>query len=408
MPKYLYTAKSADGTPRSGEMTANSERDLAVQLRADGFLITSMKLVKDNDRAKKTTMEFLDRFSSIPLKEKLFFTRNLAVMISSGLSIGKALSNLSMQTSNKKFREILLVVYADVQKGLSFSDALAKHPVAFDDLFVNMIRVGEVGGSLEESLAILTVQIEKENDLKSKVRGAMVYPAVVIFAMTAVAVLMLTYILPQLTGVFVDMDVELPKMTQIIVAMSDILIENSLLVIIGTIVGGLGLKIFLGTRLGGRTLSWIALHVPAIKNIAVKVNAARFARIYSSLLKSGVSVIGALDIVADTLSNDYYKEAIHTSKDKIQKGVEMSSVIAEYPNLFPVILAQMVKVGEETGQTEQMLMKIAEFYEAEVSQITKNMSSIIEPILMIVIGTGVGFFAIAMLQPMYSVLENIQ
>jgi len=271
-----------------------------------------------------------------------------------------------------------------------------------------MIRVGEVGGSLEESLKILTVQIEKANDLNSKVRGAMIYPAVIIFAMTAVGILMLTYILPQITSVFEDMDVTLPKMTQIVIGMSDALRNHSVLIAIVFIFGGIGLKFFLTTQAGKRALSFLVLHLPAIKNIVIKVNSARFARIYSSLLRSGVSVIGALDIVADTLSNQYYKEAIHNGRDKIQKGVEMSVVIAEYPKLFPVILAQMVKVGEETGQTEQMLMKIAEFYEAEVSQITKNMSSIIEPVLMILIGTAVGFFAVAMLQPMYSVLENIQ
>lgn len=408
MPKYLFTAKSVDGQPRSGEAIAGSEQELAKQLRTEGFLVTSMKLVDKGDGSKKNGLSLMDRLSTIPLKEKLFFTRNLGVMIASGLSVGKALSNLSLQTKNKKFQKILQVAFVDVQKGTSFSDALAKHPSAFDDLFINMIRVGEVGGSLEESLDILTVQIEKENDLRSKVRGAMIYPMVILFAMTAVGVLMLTYILPQITGVFSDMDVTLPKMTQIVIAMSDALRNHSILIAIFFIGGGFGMKIFLTTKPGKRALSWVVLHLPAIKNIVIKVNSARFARIYSSLLRSGVSVIGALDIVADTLSNDYYKDAIHDSRDKIQKGVEMSVVIAEYPKLFPIILAQMVKVGEETGQTEQMLMKIAEFYEAEVSQITKNMSSIIEPVLMIVIGTGVGFFAIAMLQPMYSVLENIQ
>ncbi len=407
MPKYLFTAKAADGSPKSGEVIASSEQELAAQLRSEGFLVTSMRMV-DQETTKKKSISIMDRFSKIPLKEKLFFTRNLAVMISSGLSVGRALNNLSLQTTDKKFQKILQTAYLDVQKGMSVSDALAKHPSAFDDLFVNMVRVGEVGGSLEESLGILTIQIEKENDLRSKVRGAMIYPAVIVFAMTAVGVLMLTYILPQITGVFVDMDVTLPKMTLILISMSDALREHSVIIAILFVFGGFGLKFFLTTKMGKRALSFLVLHLPAIKNIVIKVNSARFARIYSSLLRSGVSVIGALDIVADTLANEYYKEAIHSGRDKIQKGVEMSVVIEEYPKLFPVILAQMVKVGEETGQTEQMLMKIAEFYEAEVSQITKNMSSIIEPVLMIVIGTGVGFFAIAMLQPMYSVLENIQ
>ncbi len=408
MAKYLFTAKGFDGTPRTGEAIANSEKELALQLRAEGFLITSMRKVDDDGGKKKVTAGLMDRLSKIPLKEKLFFTRNLGVMISSGLSIGKSLSNLALQTENKKFRKILQTAYVDVQKGLSFSDSLAKHPVAFDDLFVNMIRVGEVGGSLEESLRILTVQIEKESDLRSKVRGAMIYPAVILFAMTVVGILMLTYILPQLTGVFEDMDVTLPPMTLFIIGISDALKNHSILIAVLVIFGGFGGKIFLTTKVGKRALSWLVLHLPAVKNIAIKVNAARFSRIYSSLLRSGVSVVSALDIVADTLSNDYYKDAIHGTVEKIQKGVEMSTVIAEYPKLFPVILAQMIKVGEETGETEQMLMKIAEFYEAEVSQITKNMSSIIEPILMMVIGGAVGFFAIAMLQPMYSVLENIQ
>ncbi len=406
MQKFLFTARGADGKIRSGETSAKSEADLAHRLRSEGYLVTSVEAVDTKIKVSRSK-NLIDAIRGIPLKEKLFFTKNLSVMISSGLSVGRSLNNLALQTTNKRFQKILTTVAQDIQAGFSFGDALAKHPVAFDDLFVNMVRVGEAGGSLEESLQILTVQIEKSHDLRSKVRGAMIYPSVILFAMFGVSILMLTYILPQIMSVFEDMDVTLPRSTEIIIAMSDALRENSLLVIAGFIALLVGGRYFLMTEKGKRTLSWVLLHTPVIKNMVIKINCARFARIYSSLLRSGISVIGALDIVADTLSNKYYIEAIHEGRKKIQKGVDLSAVVEDYPDLFPIILTQMVKVGEETGQTEDMLLKIAEFYEAEINQITKNMSSIIEPVLMLIIGSGVGFFAVAMLQPMYSVLENI-
>lgn len=408
MPKYLFTARSTSGAPRSGELVAVDEKSLAARLREEGFIVTSIHAVAaGTNTSAQGKGNFLDRFTTIPLREKLFFTRNLGVMIASGLPVARSLANLALQTKNKRFQSILRTAYSDVQKGTAFSDALAKHPRVFDDLFVNMIRVGEIGGTMEASLEILTIQIEKEHALMSKVRGAMIYPAVILFAMILVGVLMLTYILPQILGVFEDMDVELPPMTLFVIGISDALRDHGVLIGLGLVLSMFGAKVFFGRPSGKRTMSWIVLHLPAIKNIVIKVNAARFARIYSSLIKSGVNVIEAMDIVADTLSNYYYRDVIHEGKEKIQKGIDLSAVVGEHTNLFPIILVQMIKVGEETGQTEEMLMKIATFYEDEVTQITKNMSSIIEPILMLVIGGAVGFFAVAMLQPMYSVLENI-
>ncbi len=405
MPKYLYTSKNINGTPRSGEMDATNERDLAMQLRSEGFVVTSIERVKEKD--EKINIKILDRLNGVSLKEKLFFTRNLSVMISSGLTIARALSNLSVQTKNKHFKEVLEKIYKDVQKGTVFSDALAKYPAIFNDLFVNMVRVGEIGGTLDESLNIITVQMEKEHELKSKVRGAMIYPAVIVFAMCVVGIIMLTYILPQILGVFGDMEVELPVTTMFIIGLSNILKNHGLLIGIMLVGSGIFLKILLSTNIGQKAGSFVLLKTPILKNIVTKVNCARFARIYGSLLHSGVSVIDALEIVANTLTNTFFKEAIMEGRNKIQRGVNLSSVIAEYPDIFPVIVAQMIGVGEETGKTEDMMEKLAEFYEEEVNQITKNLSSIIEPVLMLVIGAAVGFFAVAMLTPMYSVLENI-
>lgn len=405
MSKYLYTAKNAEGKPRSGEMDAKNERDLAFQLRSEGYIVTSIERLDDPNG--KPHINILDRLQGVSLKEKLFFTRNLSVMISSGLTIARALDNLSQQTKNKHFKAVLINVYKDVQKGSALSDALTKYPAIFNDLFVNMIRVGEVGGTLEESLNIVTIQMEKEHELRSKVRGAMIYPAVIIFAMACVGVIMLTYILPQILGVFADMEVELPATTKFVIKLSDALQNHGILIGIGFIAMGVGGKLITSTDMGKKIASMILLKMPILKNIVIKVNCARFARIYSSLLHSGVSVVDSLNIVANTLTNTFFKEAVLEGRNKIQRGIDLSTVIAEYPDIFPVIVAQMISVGEETGKTEDMMAKLAEFYEEEVNQITKNLSSIIEPVLMLVIGGAVGFFAVAMLTPMYSVLENI-
>lgn len=406
MPKYLYTAKDAKtGSSLSGELVAENEHDLATQLRASGALLTSHHEVKEK---KGVEVQFFAQFRKVPLKEKMLFTRNLAVMVASGLPVPRALHNLSVQTKNKRFSKILVGVSEDLQSGMTLGDALAKQPGVFNELFVNMVAVGEVSGNLEEVLDILATQLEKENDLLSKVRGALVYPAVILVAMIGVGVLMLTYILPKITSVFEDMNVTLPATTRFIMALSDFLINNWILAIIMVIVLVFGIRFFAKTALGKSFFGRLYLLLPILGPIVVKVNCARFSRIYSSLLSSGVPVTNALAIVERTLTNVHYKKAMGVAREEIQKGVNLSDILLRYPKLFPVLVPQIIQVGEETGKTEMVLGRLASFYEEEVSQITKNMSSIIEPILMLLIGAGVGFFAVAMLQPMYSVLENIK
>lgn len=405
--KFIYTAKSADGQAKGGEITAESEHSVAQQLRTEGFLVTSIKKIEEKPGGG-VNIKLLDRFQKVPLKEKMIFARNLSVMIASGLTVSRAVNNLASQTKNKRFKKILLDIYEQLQQGKTLSEGLAKYPSVFSDLFVNMVKVGETGGNLEEILQIIAIQLEKEHELLSKVRGAMIYPAVIIVAMIGISILMLTYILPKITSVFKDMDVQLPPATQFIIGISDLLKNHSILVAVAFALVIVFLRIYLQTGAGKKTLSFLTVHLPILKNIVLKVNCARFARIYSSLLKSGINVTDALKIVSNTLSNYYYKKAIEDGIEKIQKGINLSVIISSYPKLFPVLVPQMIEVGEETGKTETVLLKLAEFYEAEVDQITKNMSSIIEPVLMILIGGAVGFFAVAMLQPMYSLMENIK
>jgi len=404
--KAFYTAKNYSGEAKSGEAEVKNERELVNQLRSDGFVLTSFRELEE-EKMSGTKIKLSDRLFGISLKDKLMFTRNLSVMVSSGLPLSKSVKNLEIQTKNKRFAKVLDDIFNDIEAGSTFAEGLAKYPAIFDDLFVNMIKVGEMSGNLEEILDILAMQLEKEHSLSSKIRGAMIYPAVILVAMIGVAVVMLTYILPQLTSVFADMNTQLPASTKFVIFLSNSLINHY--IIISSMAASLivFLFIFLRTQAGKQTMSFLLIHFPLVSNLVIKINCARFARIYSSLLKSGVSVIEALRIVSNTLTNFYYKREIAAAIEKVQKGVNLSQVTAQNKRIFPELLTQMIEVGEETGRTETVLLKLAEFYEGEVDQITKNMSSIIEPVLMIIMGTAVGFFAISMFQPMYSMYSNI-
>jgi type IV pilus assembly protein PilC len=405
--KVFYSAKNYSGQVKTGELDVKNERDLANQLRSDGFILTSFKKL-EVEKDNKIKINFLNRFISISLTDKLMFTRNLSVMISSGLPLSRALKNISLQTKKKKFSSILDNIYEDIQSGKTFADGLTKYPGVFNELFINMIRVGEASGNLEEVLNILATQIEKEHELLSKVKGALTYPAVIVVAMLGIGVLMLTYIIPKLTSVFSDMEVELPASTRFVISISDTLRDHSILVGAGIIFLVTFFRFFLMTSLGKKSISFFNINIPLVRNIVIKVNCARFARIYSSLLKSGVPTVESLKIISSTLTSYYYRNAILEGIEKIQKGENLSKIIGENPRIFPILVSQMIQVGEETGKTEEVLLKLAEFYESEVTQISKNMSSVIEPILMIFIGAAVGFFAVSMLQPMYSIMDNIK
>ena len=404
MAKFIYTARDiATGGMADGELDAADERMLALDLKSKGLIMTSSRLIDE-----RTQVSFFDRFRTVPLKERMVFTRNLGVMVGSGLTVSHSIRNLAVQTWNSRFRTMLGAVATDVESGKSLSASLAAYPAVFNELFVSMIYTGEISGNLERVLDILAVQMGKEYDLMSKVRGALLYPSVVFVAMIGIGILMLTYVLPKITGVFREMEVALPPTTVFIVGLSDFLQEHVFFVM--TVFFGLiiGTRLFARTESGRRFFGYLALRVPVISDITVKVNCARFSRMYSALLTSGISVTSALTIVSKTLSNVYYRDVLLEGVAEIQKGVELSLVVGRHPDVFPVLVPQMLSVGEETGKTDIVLGRLAEFYEEEVNQITKNLSSILEPILMLCIGSTVGVFAVAMLQPMYSILDTIK
>ena len=403
MPIYQWTGKNRKGKIQKGEMEVSNEE--AVKNRLNAQKITPIKInVKPKDLFEN--IAFLQ--PKVKEGDIILFARQFSTMIDAGLPIIQCIDILYAQQENKTFKLMLKRIKETVESGSTLAEALKKYPKHFDDLFVNMIRVGETSGNLEEVLNILAVQLEKEHELLSKVKGALTYPAVILFAMIGIAILMLTYILPKLTGVFTDMKVELPASTMFIIAISDVLKNHGILVAVFFIGVIVLLRFFLMTDIGKKTLGFLLVNAPLIKNMVIKVNCSRFARIYSSLLKSGVSSVESLKILSETLTNYYYQNAMKDSAAKIQKGITLSSIISKYPKIFPVLVSQMIQVGEETGKTETILLKLAEFYEDEVSQLSKNMSSIIEPILMIFIGVAVGFMAFAILMPIYNIAGQIQ
>lgn len=401
--QFSYKAKTFDGQIKYGKIETRSQADLIKELSSLG-----LTLISANEEGKRGIKIKLPKFlKRVGLVDKMLFTRYLAVMLKAGLSFGRAFTVLSEQTNNSYFKEVLLSVEGDVQKGKTLAESLEKFPKVFDPLFVNMIKVGETGGNLEEVLGILATQLKKDHDLISKVRGAMMYPAVIICAMFLIGILMMMFVVPTLLNLFKEMEVELPITTQLIVLISDLLQNYAIFVFMGFIAFAALLGWVLKTPKGKKAFDGLVLRLPVIGGISSKVNMARFSRTLSSMIKSGISIVRALEIISDTLGNTYYKESIKRACSEMQKGVNLSEVISRDYKLYQPLMIHMIEVGEETGTLEDSLRQVAEFYEDEVEQITSNLSSIIEPVLMIVIGGAVGFFAVSMIQPMYSIMGSI-
>ena len=404
MPKFKYEAKNKDGEIETGESVFSSKGDLVDQLRKRGFWPV---LIEDVGKKKSKSSLFSSFFKS-SLKSRMIFCRHLAVMIGSGLSLSKALAILAAQERNKTFKSVIEKIALDVKKGVSFAEAMQKYPKVFDSVFVSMVKMGELSGNLEEILLILSEQLEKDHKLVSKVRGAMIYPAVIIVVMIVIGFLMMTFVIPKITVIFKEFDAELPLLTKIVINVSDFMAAHSVLTIASAVVSVTAIRMFYKTPAGQKFFHKIFLKIPVLGGVVTKVNSARFSRILSALLSSGTSLVEALTITSDTLGNYYYKKACAESARKVQKGIELSKILSEgYQDVFPYLVIQMMQVGEETGKTPEILKKLAYFYEEEVDQVTKNLSSIIEPILMVVIGVAVGLFAIAIISPIYSVMSNI-
>ncbi|TSC75843.1 MAG: hypothetical protein G01um101430_13 [Parcubacteria group bacterium Gr01-1014_30] len=412
MPKYFYTARSQNGEQKSGFLEAKDEKELSKVLREEGWLLVKAVLEEEERRSAaaffKKLNSLLPIFGGVGLKEKMFFTRNLRVMVASGISLPRALRILAEQTKRKKFKAALLDIAHQITTGESFFQALSRHQGIFPELFQNMIKVGEESGTLEEVLNVLAEQMEKEHELKSKIAGATVYPAVVLTAMVGVGVLMLVVVIPKLAETFNELGVELPPTTKFVIFLGTSLVQRWYLFILTALLLFILFRLVLNLKVGKRLLAKLFLRFPVISGLVRKINSAATARTLSSLIKAGVPIVRGLEIISRSLGNFYFREAMADAAEKVRKGEKIYQALKPYQHLYPSLVLEMMEIGEETGETADILGKLADFYEEEVASATKNLSAVVEPALMLFIGAVVGFFAVSMIQPMYAMLGAIQ
>ncbi len=409
MPRFIYKAKRSTGEIYSGEQEAADRYEVYKTIKGIGDEVVSVDERKllftlNHLSADSFRIPFLSR---VKTHEKITFARNLGAMIQAGLPISRALTVMERQTNHGTLKKILAELNVEISRGQTLSDAMRGYKNVFSSLFISMVRAGEEGGTLAESLRVVALQMDRSYSLQRRIRGAMMYPAIIVLAMVIIAVLMLTYIVPTLMKTFTELKITLPMSTQIVLGTSTFVRDHGFIVLILVIVFFLSIYLVKRLSAGKWFIHGVILHIPIIGLIIKEVNAARTARTLSSLLNSGVDVVDSVQITADVIQNVRYKKVLSAAVEVIKKGAPISEVFTQNSNIYPIFLGEMMSVGEETGKMGEMLLNVATFYEEDVEQKTKDMSTVIEPFLMVIIGAAVGFFAVAMISPMYSLVDAI-
>ena len=345
---------------------------------------------------------FISIGTGIKRSEIVRLTKDVSAMLAAGLSLSRALSVIERQSGNKRLKAVASGLSDSIKKGSSFHESLAAYPKVFPEVFVAMAQAGEESGSLSEALLTVGLQMERSDELVGKIKGAMIYPAIVVTAIVIVCILMLIFVVPTLTNTFTELGVKVPLTTQIIVALSNFMVAHSILVLAGLAILLFGGVSFIRSKVGGRIILALSLYLPVIKDLVRETYTARAARTLSSLLSSGVPVLDALAITKKVVHAEVYANVVEEAETRVRKGEPLSVAFADNTRLYPILMSEMLAVGEETGKVAQMLKQIAEFYEADVAEKTKDLSTIIEPVLMLLIGAFVGVFAVSMIAPIYS------
>jgi len=402
---FTYSAKSKTGEIVEATLEAANRYALSKDLRSRGF--TPLSITGKSEGFAGKFLKLSNIFSKVKIVEQIILTKNLSGMIRAGLSLSRALSVLKKQTKNPKLDKILTSIANDINSGETFSAALSKFPDVFSKLFVSMVRAGEESGNLAGALSDIGLNLEKANSLNKKIKSALIYPGIILSAMVVIGVLMFAFVVPTLASTFKELGVVLPFSTRMLIFFGNFFSNHLILTFIILLGGGFGLYSAFRAKFVAPYIDFLVLKIPVISNLTKELNTARTSRTISSLLFSGVSITRAIEITEDVVQNIYYKKVLNEAKTGIEKGEPFSKAFAAHIDLYPVMMSEMIQVGEETGKLSDMLLEIALFYEGEVENKTKNLSTIIEPLLMIVIGVGVGFFAISMISPLYSILGSI-
>lgn len=403
---FAYKTKLKSGEIFEGTMEAVDRFSLSRELKARGD--TPISITEKKNSTFGFTLILGNLFSRIKIEEKIIFTKNLSGMLKAGLSLFRALSVLKKQTKNTTFNNVLTSLSNEINAGGTLSSGLAKFPNVFSKLFVSMTRAGEESGNLSGALSEVGLNLEKSHSLTKKVRGALIYPGVILSAMVVIGILMFAFVVPTLANTFKELGVELPASTKLIIFLGNFFSEHLIMSFVLLAGMAVGMILLFRARFLKKYIDFIIIRLPIIGNLSKELNTSRTTRTMASLLLSGVSITRAIEITEDVVQNFYYKGVLEQAKKEIEKGAPFSKAFEENPNLFPIMMTEMVEVGEETGKLSDMLLQVALFYEGEIENKTKNLSVIIEPVLMVFIGAAVGFFAISMISPLYSILDNIQ
>jgi type IV pilus assembly protein PilC len=401
MADFVWEARARTGELRKGQMEADNEDAVQTRLRAQQLVPT---------KVKKKGKEFKLQFGTgVGQKDIVTFTRLFATMIDAGLPIVQCLDILATQTDNPRFAVVLRDVKSSVEQGATFSESLRRHPKVFDTLFSNLVQAGEIGGILDTILNRLAVYIEKNMKLKRQLRGAMVYPSSVLIVFIGVLGVLLGFVIPSFKEMFKEFGskTELPGITKMVIFASEFFIHNLLYILAIGIAGGIGVSQYYKTANGKRVIHRLMLKAPIMGPVLRKIAVARFTRTLGTLLSSGVPILDALDIVAKTAGNVVVEEGIMFTRARISEGKNMAEPLLS-TGVFPPMVVQMVGVGEQTGALDQMLNKIADFYEEEVDVAVGALTSLIEPVMMVGIGGTVGVVLIAMYMPIFSLAGAIK
>ncbi len=405
MASYAYTVRDAGGVTRTGTSEAENPEVLARRLREQGFTIGEIKQAKAKKAQKAGS--FLDNLQKVKLEELSIFCRQFSTMIDAGVSLVRCLTVLSDQTTNKRLKMIISDILREVEAGNTLSKAMAKYPSVFNNLFIGLVRAGEVGGVLEETLQRLSTFLEKDVEMKRKVKSAMTYPTIVTVAALGIVIGLCTLVVPKFLQLFKDMGVkDFPALTLGLMAFSDFLLHKTWLCVLIFLAIKYALAAFRKTKFGEHVLDRVALKVPVFGKLVHKVALARFARTLGTLLVSGVPILQALETVAGVVSNVIMSDAIMESRAKIREGERIGEPLVK-SGLFPPMVVQMISIGEESGALDSMLGKIADFYEDEVDAAVSALAVAIEPVLIIFLGIAVLLIILGMFMPMVALIQSL-
>ncbi|MEI8327826.1 MAG: type II secretion system F family protein [Candidatus Taylorbacteria bacterium] len=406
MSHFIYKAKKKTGEIYKGERNAADRYELYKILRENGEEIIQFR-EKGSSRSAGFDISFGLISGKVKTIDKINFARNLGSMLEAGLALSRALAVIERQTGSRELKKVVTSLIGEVNRGITLSEAMAQNGKVFSSLFISMVHAGEQSGTLAEALKVVSTQMDNNYILEKRIRGALMYPAIIFFAMIIIAILMFIFVIPTLLETFTELGVALPFSTRMILVLSN-LIQHQGLLLLAAVVLVSGLLYAWAKRPTGKSIMHkLVLMIPIIGPLVQEVNTARTARTLSSLLSSGVEVVESLEITSNVVQNVHFRAVLKNAIEAIKKGDVMSSVFEEETKLYPVFFAEMIGVGEETGKTGDMLLGVAHYYEAEVEQKTKDMSTIVEPFLILIIGGAVGFFAVSMIQPIYSLVGAV-